>query len=68
LLRRVFWQKFADVSEVLAASIIRAMLEAASTSETSADFYRTTRHNNPEDRHLLIDFLSISNNALLLLM
>jgi hypothetical protein len=38
------------VSEVLAASII----EAASTSVTSANFYQTTRRNNPEDNHLLI--------------
>jgi hypothetical protein len=34
-------------SEVLAASIIRAM----STSETSVNFYQTTRRNNPEDSH-----------------
>jgi hypothetical protein len=39
---------------VLAASIIRAMMmmEAASTSGTSANFYQTTRRNNPEDSHL----------------
>jgi hypothetical protein len=40
---------------VLAASIIRArkvMMEAVSTSETSINFYQTTRHNNPEDSHL----------------
>jgi hypothetical protein len=62
-----------NVSEVLAASIIRAMMEAASTlkrrstyirlhgatlmeaavtSETSVNFYQTTRRNNPEDIHL----------------
>jgi hypothetical protein len=38
-----------------AASIIRSialMMEAASTSETSVNFYQTTRHNNPEDSHL----------------
>jgi hypothetical protein len=40
-----------DVSEVLAASIIRVM-EAASTSENSVNFYQTTRHNIPEDCHL----------------
>jgi hypothetical protein len=33
---------------VLATSIIRA----ASTSETSVNFYQTTRSNNPEDSHL----------------
>jgi hypothetical protein len=47
---------FINVSEVLAASIIRAiialMMEAASTSETSVNFYQTLRRNNPEDSHL----------------
>jgi hypothetical protein len=28
------------------------MMEAASTSETSVNFYRTTRRYNPEDSHL----------------
>jgi hypothetical protein len=28
------------------------MMEAASTSETSTNFYQTTRRNNPEDSHL----------------
>jgi hypothetical protein len=36
-------QKFTYISEVLAASIIRTiMMEAASTSETSVNFYRIT--------------------------
>jgi hypothetical protein len=52
LLRRVAWQKFTDVSEVLAASIIRAM--TVSTSETSENFYHTTRRNFPEDNRLHI--------------
>jgi hypothetical protein len=30
------------------------MMEAASTSETSVNFYRTTRRYNPEDNHLRI--------------
>jgi hypothetical protein len=40
---------------VLAASIIKAinlMMEEASTSVTSVNFYQTTWHNNPEDSHL----------------
>jgi hypothetical protein len=37
---------------VLTASIVRAMMEAASTSETSLNFYQTTQHYNPEDSHL----------------
>jgi RNase adaptor protein for sRNA GlmZ degradation len=49
--------KFTDVSEVLAASTIRAivlMMEAARTSETLVNFYQTTRRCNPEDGHLQI--------------
>jgi hypothetical protein len=34
------------VSELLAASIIRAMMEVASTSETLVNFYQTTRRKN----------------------
>jgi hypothetical protein len=34
---------------VLAASFIRAMMEAAVTSETWINFYQTTRRNNPEE-------------------
>jgi hypothetical protein len=46
-LRRVIWQRFAEVSEMLAASITRAMthlimviMEAENISETSVNFYR----------------------------
>jgi hypothetical protein len=39
-----------DVSEMLTASIIKAMtMQAASTFETSVSFYETPRHNIPED-------------------
>jgi hypothetical protein len=31
---------------------IALMMEAESTSETSVNFYQTTRRNNPEDSHL----------------
>jgi hypothetical protein len=37
---------------VLAAIIIMAMMEAATTSETSVVFYQTTQRNRPEDSHL----------------
>jgi hypothetical protein len=39
---------------VLATSIINAiaLMKAASTSETSVNFYQTTRRNIPEDCHL----------------
>jgi hypothetical protein len=42
------------VSEVLAASIIALMMEAARTSETLVNFYQTTWRYNPEDSHLHI--------------
>jgi hypothetical protein len=54
LLRRAVYKKITNVSEVLASSIIRAftlMMEAVTTSETSVNFYQTTRRNNPEDSH-----------------
>jgi hypothetical protein len=54
LLSLVVWQKFTDVSEMLAVSIIALMMEAASTSETSVNFYQTTRRINPEDSPLHI--------------
>jgi hypothetical protein len=41
-----------DVSEVRAASIIRAMMEAARTSETSVEMVLRTRQNIPEDSEL----------------
>jgi hypothetical protein len=34
--------------------LIALMMEAASTSETSVNFYQTTRRNIPEDSHLHI--------------
>jgi hypothetical protein len=59
LLRRVVWKKFTDVSEVLAAFIIRAMramitlmMEAASTSEMLINVYQIIWCNNPGDSHL----------------
>jgi hypothetical protein len=36
---------------VLITAIIRVIMEAVSTSETSVNFYRTTRRNIPEDSH-----------------
>jgi hypothetical protein len=32
--------------------MIALMMEAASTSETSVNFYQITRRNNPQDSHL----------------
>jgi hypothetical protein len=59
---------------VLAASIIRAiiavMMEATSTSETSVNFYQSTRLNNPEDSHLqtMIIFLNSINQLIFVMM
>jgi hypothetical protein len=39
---------------VLAASINALMMEATSISETSVNFFQTTRRYNPEDSHLHI--------------
>jgi hypothetical protein len=53
MLRRVIWYKFTDVSEVLAASIIIALMkEAEGISETLVNVYQTTWCNIPEDSHL----------------
>jgi hypothetical protein len=32
--------------------VVALMMEAASTSKTSVNFYQTTRRNNPEVSHL----------------
>jgi hypothetical protein len=50
MFRRVVRLKFADVSEVLTA-IIALMMEAVSTSETSANFY-THRPDDEGSNHL----------------
>jgi hypothetical protein len=38
---------------VMLMILIALIMEAASTSEKSVNFYQTTRRNNPEDSHLL---------------
>jgi hypothetical protein len=59
MLRRVVWQKLVDVSEMLAAFMVRVMtllivlmMEATSTSETLEMIYETTRSIIPQDSHL----------------
>jgi hypothetical protein len=47
--RSVITLKLNDVSEMRIASIIRAMLEAVRTSETSVNFNVITRRYIPED-------------------
>jgi hypothetical protein len=42
-MKTVFW----DV-----APLVALMMDAVSTSETSINFYQTTRRNIPEDRYL----------------
>jgi len=70
--RRVVMLKLTDVSEVLTASIIRAMMEVVRTSETSVNFNETTRRYIPEDSklhtrrrenlksHILLHFFGLS--------
>jgi hypothetical protein len=42
-----------SVNRFLARGLLIAlMMEASSTSETSVNFYQTTRRNNTEDSHL----------------
>jgi hypothetical protein len=48
----VFWVVAPRRLVEVVASIIRAMMEAASTSETLVNFYQTTRRYNSEDSHL----------------
>jgi hypothetical protein len=53
ILRLVVWYKFSDVSEVFAASIIRAMNKLhVSNSEMLVNFYQATWWNNREDSFL----------------
>jgi hypothetical protein len=41
-----------EVREISACILIALMREAASTFETSVNFYQTTRRKNPQDSHL----------------
>jgi hypothetical protein len=43
------------VCSAIRAIIIALMMEAASSSEMSVNFYQTTRRSNPEDSHLKIE-------------
>jgi hypothetical protein len=64
LLRCVVWYTFAEISEVLSATIIGAMSVSSlwcwrhqAPLKTSVNFYQTTRRNNPEGSHLHVWFL-----------
>jgi hypothetical protein len=58
MLRRVVWYKFTDVSEVLPASIIRAMMESSSglfnpERTRTIDRVRRVEHDNTsEDKNI----------------
>jgi hypothetical protein len=67
MLPRAAWWKLTDVSEMHTASVTRAMssssvsvitlvMEALRTSETSVNFYETTRRNILESCHLYYNF------------
>jgi hypothetical protein len=49
-------QRKQDAISIKGIALIALMMEAASTPETSANFYQTTRRNSSEDSHL--NFLS----------
>jgi hypothetical protein len=46
------YQRFRGTCCLHHQALIALMMEAASTSETSVNFYKTTWHYNPEDSHL----------------
>jgi hypothetical protein len=52
VLRRVVSQELTDVSEVSTTSVIGAMKETVSTSETSVTFYQTALRNIPKYSYL----------------
>jgi hypothetical protein len=45
------------VSTTISRIVRFKVLAAASISETSVNFYQTTRRNNPEDSHLLVSII-----------
>jgi hypothetical protein len=45
-------KKITDVSDILASIITVLMMEAVTTSETSASIYQAKQRNTPEDDHL----------------
>jgi hypothetical protein len=54
MLRRVVWLIFTDVSEVLTASIISAlMMEAVSTTDRPVNIHQITLRNITDDSHIL---------------
>jgi hypothetical protein len=55
ILHHVVQQKFTDVSEVHAASIIRAV----NISEIMVNFHQPTKGNNPGDSHLVYRYLFV---------
>jgi hypothetical protein len=48
------------------AAAIALMMEAAGTSETSVNFYQTTRRNNPKDSYLHNEMLHKCYSQMLL--
>jgi hypothetical protein len=51
MLRRVVWLKLSDVSEVLAASIIRAIIYQTKRRNITEDIHLHTTHNSPSVCH-----------------
>jgi hypothetical protein len=57
LQHRVVWQKFTNVSEVLAASIIRPDYTALQPRKTAIFVLTTVRTSNPTKLSLLLEYL-----------
>jgi hypothetical protein len=66
MLRPVFWFILADVSDELTASIIRVVMEAVSSFETSVRICLAIRLNIPVDSHFdcIIPHHSVHRDAL----
>jgi hypothetical protein len=52
--RRIIIRKKCSLSPCVTFQVLALKMEAASTSETSLNFYQATRRNNPEDSHLQV--------------
>jgi hypothetical protein len=47
------YRRFRSAFSITSATITALMMELESTCETSVNFKQTTRHNSPEDSHLV---------------
>jgi hypothetical protein len=66
---RVVWSKFTNVSAGLAASMLRAMIEAARTFQTLVNLHQTTKRKLLKGSHFYTrrneKFMPLNRNVLL---